>query len=243
MCGRYALIRTTADLERDYEAQGADLGEWQPRGSVNITAHAPVLLEQADEHGELERALVRGRWRFVPQREEDFRPAPLINARLDKLQRWSGWRESYIGQRCGVPMSGYFEFIERLVEGRKVKQPYFISDPSGEPLLAAGLYSEATDPKSGFAGLGFTIITTDGVDAAGEIHDRMPVFLPADVIDDWLALGEWDTSTRREWKEALGSMSAPIAARLKAHPTSRALNNTRTVDVHNLSLVEPVDLD
>ncbi|MDN5669899.1 MAG: SOS response-associated peptidase [Renibacterium salmoninarum] len=230
------------DLVGAFDARAVDVGEWRPKGSVNITSMPPVLFEQLSAGGEIERVVTRARWRFVPEREEDFRAPPLTNARLDKITRWSGWKDSFARHRLIVPMTGYYEFVEMVIDGKKVKQPYFIHDPDGEILLAAGLYNVGHDPKADYTGLGFTIITTDGVDAAGEVHDRMPVFLPPDAVDDWLQPGDWDVKARKAWKERLGTISVPVSRRLVAHPTSRALNNTRTVRVDDLSLMDPIEL-
>lgn len=70
----------------------------------------------------------------------------------------------------------------------------------------------------------------------------MPVFLPPDAVDDWLQPGDWDVKVRKAWKERLGTISVPVSRRLVAHPTSRALNNTRTVRVEDLSLMDPIEL-
>ena len=52
----------------------------------------------------------------------------------------------------------------------------------------------------------------------------------------------WGGKARKAWKERLGTISVPVSRRLVAHPTSRALNNTRTVRVDDLSLMDPIEL-
>lgn len=244
MCGRYAITTGIQDIVAAGDARIPEWGSrWRPKASVNPASTAPVLLETLTDAGEIDRRLELGRWRFVPEHNRDARPQPLINARLDKLQAWSGWRASYADHRLVVPMSGYYEFVATEVDGNTVKQPYFIHDPNAQVIWAAGLYSRRPDGKTGYEGLGYTIITTQGVDQAGDVHDRMPVFLPPDAVGQWLQPGHWDAAMRKEWQTHLADISGPISKNLRTYPTSRALNNTRTVNVHDLSLVEPVDLD
>lgn len=65
------------------------------------------------------------------------------------------------------------------------KDPWFIHATG--PLLAAGLW-EDTSPLLPDGNLGtFTIITGDSSGVSADIHDRMPVWLQAGQIDQWLA--------------------------------------------------------
>jgi len=93
------------------------------------------------------------------------------NARLETAADRPAWREAYAGARLVLPLA-------RFVEGRA-----WFADPSGAPLAVAGLYRRATGTPARRA----TMLTrpADGVVAA--YHERMPVILPADLIDAWLA--------------------------------------------------------
>lgn len=110
------------------------------------------------------------------------KPLSLINARLDKVAASPVYRGAFKHRHCLVPMAGYFEW--KVEDGKK--QPYFLYLPD-ETLWAAGIWEpRADDPERAPEG-SFSIITTDAVDAAAEIHDRMPVFVPADLASEWLA--------------------------------------------------------
>jgi putative SOS response-associated peptidase YedK len=52
--------------------------------------------------------------------------------------------------------------------------------------MFAGLYESWRDPKTEEWTRTFTILTTDANDVVAPVHDRMPVILPADVVDDWI---------------------------------------------------------
>lgn len=57
------------------------------------------------------------------------------------------------------------------------KQPYYLhSADENELLPAAGLFEFSKDTTDQWQ-MTFTVLTRTGVDAAGEVHDRMPVFL------------------------------------------------------------------
>ena len=57
----------------------------------------------------------------------------------------------------------------------------------GQPLFAfAGLW-ERWKPAAGEPVETFTIVTTDANEQVARIHDRMPVILPMDALDTWLA--------------------------------------------------------
>lgn len=124
-------------------------------------------------------------------------------------------------------MSGYFEWIEPRP---KFKVPIFIHDPESPLLLAAGLWS-ADDT--------FTVITTEGKDAAGEVHDRMPLFLDPGMVDAWLnpeALESKDSSALlRDVKDGADA----LAGGLQTYEVSRELNNVRTAPREDPRLLEP----
>jgi putative SOS response-associated peptidase YedK len=87
-----------------------------------------------------------------------------------------------------VPASGYYEWATELGEYPR-KQPIFISPKEGRFLAFAGIYnfwrSTAGDRQS------VAIITRDAVHDLAKVHNRMPLFLPADRWSRWLDL---DTS-------------------------------------------------
>ncbi|MGW6229466.1 SOS response-associated peptidase, partial [Cellulosimicrobium cellulans] len=75
--------------------------------------------------------------------------------------------------------------------GKVPKQPYWIAPGDGESAAFAGLYefwrdrTKADDDPDRWL-VSTTIITTDAAPYLAEIHDRMPLALPADAWDAWL---------------------------------------------------------
>ncbi|WP_376775766.1 SOS response-associated peptidase family protein [Kitasatospora gansuensis] len=77
----------------------------------------------------------------------------------------------------------------------------------------------------------FTILTTEAVDAAGRIHDRMPVTLHPDALDTWLDPETTDPGHLRDL------IHAP-AADLTVRPVVTTVNNVRSDGPQLLTEVE-----
>ena len=103
-------------------------------------------------------------------------------------------------------------------------------------LVMAGIYEiwrhPHSDPSDDSAWLRTcSVITTQATDAAGHIHDRMPMVITRDAIDAWL--DPTITNPRR----ALELLKVTDAAALEAYAVSTDVNS---VDNNNPSLVEPL---
>lgn len=86
----------------------------------------------------------------------------------------------------------------------------------------------------------FTIITRTGEDAAGEVHDRMPVFLTPASWNTWLAPEKLEKDQFGDVLDLLDVESRAVAPTLRTRPVSRAVNNVRTLDRRDAGLIEAV---
>ena len=113
---------------------------------------------------------------------------PMINARAETLTTKPSFRSAAVRRRCLVPANGYFEWQAGVGSGGK--QPWFLSEGEGDPVMAfAGIYEAWRDPDGGEDSpwlLTCAIITRSAPDALGEIHDRSPVVVPPGLWDAWL---------------------------------------------------------
>lgn len=91
--------------------------------------------------------------------------------------------------------------------------------------------------------MSFTVITREARDAGGEVHDRMPAFLTDDAIGAWLVPGKLDAEEKVPLLDRLGKVSTEIAGQLVTRAVDRQVNNVRTLDRQDPSLVEPVGTD
>lgn len=242
MCGRFALDEHINTLIEEFVATGGDYREWVPAYSIAPTNSAPIVRERVDGEREVIRSLNLARWGIRPGWAKAGGPAP-INARMETLATNGMFRNAFASQRCLVPMSGYFEWTDEPGG----KQPHYIHGPGHKgtgTLAAAGLYAARKEGEEWK--LTFTIATREAADASGHVHDRMPVFLQRDTWADWLNPAKAGTPGAPE-AAALQSMmdesSLAVAATMRTHPVDRKLNNTRTVDRSDASLIEPASAE
>ena len=70
----------------------------------------------------------------------------------------------------------------------------------------------------------------------------LPVFLTTDAVDAWLSPVPLDTPQRvDETLDLLRAASDDVAATIDSYRVDRKVNNTRTVDPHDPSLIRPID--
>lgn len=234
MCGRFALDDHINTLIEDFVATGGDYNEWVPSFSIAPTNRAPIVRERADDDGHPVRTMDLASWGLRPSWAKPGGPAP-INARMETLASNGMFRGAFAGQRCLVPMSGYFEWSEEPTG----KQPHYIHGE--ETLAAAGLYAARKDGDDWI--LSFTIATREARDASGDVHDRMPVFLERATWADWLnptKAGSPGSPAPEDLQALMDESSRAVAATLRSHRVDRKLNNTRTVDRTDPSLIEPL---
>ncbi|MBD8078055.1 SOS response-associated peptidase [Cellulosimicrobium arenosum] len=208
MCGRYASFRDAQDLADEFAvAEIADDARLLPP-SWNLAPTDPVRIvveRAAKDTGEVRRSLRVARWGLVPSwSKSPAGGARMINARAETILDKPAFAKPFGVRRCLVPADGYYEW-RPLPDGaspvgspapatgrrKPPKQPYFIAPDDGGGAAFAGLYefwrdrTRADDDPERWL-VSTTIITTDAAPCLAEIHDRMPLALPARTWDDWL---------------------------------------------------------
>ena len=111
---------------------------------------------------------------------------PIVNARVETAPRKPLWKEAWAKHRCIIPASWYFEWEHLISPSGKPKtgDRYLIQPRGLEVCYMAGLYrlEEFRDLKYPV----FAILTRAPSPELSWIHDRMPVILPAERIDEWI---------------------------------------------------------
>jgi putative SOS response-associated peptidase YedK len=218
MCGRFALKSPPAKL---IERFGLDeCADFAPRYNIPPGTDIPVIRRSPEG----KRVLHLLRWGLVPHWAKD--PSignKLSNARGESVAEKPSFRDAFRRRRCLIPADGFYEW---KTEG-KVKQPYFISLKSGEPLAMGGLWESWRRPDGEILRTA-CIITTGPNDVMEPIHDRMPVILRAESWQAWLEAPV----------EAIQPLVIPYDAdAMQAWPVDRRVS--RTVD-DDAGLIEPV---
>ena len=98
-----------------------------------------------------------------------------MGARAETVASKPSFRHAFKGQRCLIPMNGYYEWHQE--EGGK--QPYYVRAEEGL-LWAAGLWDTGLDRLSA------TIVTTAATEEMEWLHHRLPRFLAAEEMRTWL---------------------------------------------------------
>jgi len=101
----------------------------------------------------------------------------IINARSETIRTKSTFSKHLETGRCVVPAGEFFEW-EKTDSG-KIK--HYAKDRDGNLLFMAGLYRDHNNERE------FVIITKEASGEIAKIHDRMPVILRTEQLEDWLS--------------------------------------------------------
>ncbi|MGI3783284.1 MAG: SOS response-associated peptidase [Janthinobacterium lividum] len=211
MCGRYAVSARPERLADQFDV--IDIFEGLPEPDYNVapTVSVPAVLERtvktattgsadAPVPGAVRRRLAPLTWGLVPSWAKDRSiGSRLINARVETVAEKPAFRKAFAARRCLLPADGFYEWYTPdghdsdtpQRRGKVRKQPFFLHRRDGGLLVMAGLYEIWRDPaldrEDDAAWLRTcTVITTEATDAAGHIHDRMPMVVRPDAVDAWL---------------------------------------------------------
>ncbi|OFW62377.1 MAG: hypothetical protein A2Y74_07260 [Actinobacteria bacterium RBG_13_63_9] len=218
MCGRFTLTRQDrVELARELGVPADQIAESEYRPRYNIAPanrHWVMRMEHED------RELVPARWGLINHWAKDPKIGyRQINARAETLDKRPAFRDAFRKRRCAVPADGFFEWA-----GPKgARQPIWFHRPDGGLILFAGL-GESWQPTPGEWELTFTIITTAANATLEPVHDRMPVILPQETVDEWLY-------PRQENLAALSTLLVPARDDLLVGtPVSPRVNSVRNDD-------------
>jgi len=211
MCGRYALHASPDVIALQFGLEAAPA--LAPR--YNICPGGDVLAVRADKSGARRAGLLR--WGLIPHWAKD----PAIGHRLANAR---GFRDAFLGWRCLVPASGYYEWQSVA----RARQPWYLR-PLGTPLFGlAGLTSLWQGPAGPVRSV--ALITTAANALSARIHDRMPLIIAPEDYATWLAPG----GDAAELKPLVRPYPAE---RMSAHAVSPRVNAPENDDA---ALVEPL---
>jgi putative SOS response-associated peptidase YedK len=245
MCGRYATSASPQHLMEEFEVDDMFDGLPGPDYNVAPTVAVPAIFERrAKGTGDVRRRLAPLVWGLVPSWAKDPSiGSRMINARLETVAEKPAFRRAFSARRCLLPADGFYEWYvaepgasTARGKGKPLKQPFFIHRADGGLLVMAGIYEiwrhPHSDPSDDSAWLRTcSVITTQATDAAGHIHDRMPMVITREAIEDWLDPMITDPG------RALELLAVTEAAALAAYAVSTDVNS---VENNNPSLIEPL---
>jgi putative SOS response-associated peptidase YedK len=247
MCGRYASARKAEDIAETFGIRPERI-DGSLAADYNVAPTKPVYAVVArvprDEDTDAPvRQLRVARWGLVPSWAKDPSiGSRLINARVETADEKPAFRRAFAVRRCLLPADGYYEWWAATgLDGKPVKQPFFIRPRDGSVLAMAGLYEFWRDPRRESDDedawiFSVTVMTTSAEDSLGHVHDRMPLMVDPAGWGAWLDPGRDDPASVRELL---------VPARpglLEAYPVSRAVNDVRNEGAHLLDPIPAEDL-
>jgi len=220
MCGRFAL-HANPDIVALQFALGI-VPDFKAR--YDITPSSNILIVREDR--EQGRVADKYRWGLIPGWAKD--PSignKLANARGETVAEKPSFRAAFKRWRCLVPADGFYEW--KTVAGKKY--PYYIR-PVGDELFGfAGITELWNGPEGPVRTV--SLITTAPNEVMREIHDRMPVIVPAEDYAAWLDPGNVDVETLKTF------VCSYPAERMRAHPVNTRVNAPKNDDE---TLIAPI---
>jgi putative SOS response-associated peptidase YedK len=210
VCARTSLskknLREVAD-ELEAEFSEEDSHVYRPRNNATPSDTLWIL-----RHGADRRVVAPAIWGYRAKGR------PLINVRGESVGAGS-FREAFASRRCGVVADGFYEWD-------KQHEPTWFHRADGGLIVLGGLYQIDTvvggPPR-------FTIVTTRPNRLVATVHDRMPLLVPPDRIDDWLT---------EEAPRVVDLIASAPEDALIATPVSTRVNSVRNDDPECLLPVE-----
>lgn len=164
MCGRYYVDDEMArEIEKFVRETQVQLKK-ESAGDICPAQKAAVLTKKGRSLG-----LETMKWGF-PQYQ---RKGLLINARAETVLERKMFRESVLHRRCIIPARHFYEW-----DRDKNKASFYRKD--GGVLYMAGFYNYFQDENR------FIIITTQANASVEKVHDRMPLVLEKDELENWV---------------------------------------------------------
>jgi putative SOS response-associated peptidase YedK len=224
MCGRFVIAKELNHVVQLFEIDEVIGG--QPSQSFNVAPTHQVSMFVDLSEPSPERQLHSARWGLVPSWAKAIEGnSPLINARIESVLEKPSFRDSVQSKRCAIPASGYFEW--QTTDGSKT--PFYVHPTEPGMLAFAGIYSwwrnpalEKTDPDRWV--LSVSLLTKDSASKLAHIHDRNPVLLSMDALDNWL---DADFEVSDESLGWIAGESDSVVSELEFYAVDRAVGSVR----------------
>lgn len=217
MCGRVIvdydeLIPAAADTV---------LAEWitaAPAGATSSWNLKPTqdLPVAYTDHKTGEKRFETAYWSLVPVWSKELKTKfPTFNARSETVTEKASFKTSVKHRRCAIPVSGFYEWTG----DKSARVPHAIFGPQ-KLLTLAGLMSWWHEPGAGDDTgwhLTTTVLTRASAGVMAGLHDRMPVFLADEFVNDWI---DPEFPGDQAFVDAVSAAAVPLADDLFEYPVA-----------------------
>ena len=179
MCGRYYLENTIEMVPFiEKMMQSPLVRKWndttgvKTSGEIAPTDVVPVIAPNRSG----KQSVFPMKWGYQGQQKL------LINARVETAAEKPTFRDDWKNHRCIVPASYYLEWEHLPLNNGKTKtgDKYAIQPKGSSVTWLCGLYRFEKEMPV------FVILTRDADEEIRFIHDRMPLIMPDELVDDWI---------------------------------------------------------
>lgn len=225
MCGRFTLKTPAAKLAEFFVVPS--FPTLSPR--YNIAPTQLVVCVRAVAGG-TDREAGALKWGLIPSWAKDPSiGSRMINARSETAAEKPSFRAAFKKRRCVIPADGFYEWKKAA---DRTRQPWYIHLPDDEPFGFAGLWESWKVRGTDEVIESCTILTTQASEDLQELHERMPVILPAEAQAAWLS----SAASAGQ----LQSLMVPLpAGTLQRHPVATLVNK---VAHDQPDCTEPIEL-
>lgn len=243
MCGRYASTKAATDIADEFHAvdathestlpvPGADFNVAPTKPVLSVVTRHPRDDEGRPDPSRTRRSVRVMRWGLVPSWAKDPSTGTrMINARSESAVEKPAFRKALASRRCLLPADGWYEWRR----AGKSKQPYFMTGTDGASLAMAGLWEFWRPADGGDPLVTAAVLTTAAIGPLADIHDRMPLLVPAAHWSTWL---DPDLGPDAESLAALLHPDTAMVDALELRPVSPKVNNVRNGGPELLDRVE-----
>ncbi len=217
VCGRFTNAQSRYDLARAFRVDETTKEELPASWNVAPTENVYAVTTSRPRRTRRLRTL---RWGLVPSWAKDPSTGnKMINARAETVSTKPAYRKALVTRRCLIPADGFYEW-KRAARAGKTTQPFYVHSVDGNLLAFAGLWETWSDAER-HPLYSCSILTTRANKTMSEVHNRMPVILPPDDWDEWLA------PERLEDKELRRLLSPAPKELLLLDPISAKVNDAK----------------
>jgi len=164
MCGRYTLYSDieNTEIKKMVEDINRKYNVQIGMGDIFPSDIAPIIKGNTKE-----RELTVMQWGY----HNPFKKGLIINARSETVMEKKMFRGDFETRRCLIPTAGFYEWD-------KQKNQFLFN--SHHVLYLWGIYKPFEGKNN------YVILTKGSNQTVSEIHDRIPVIIPAGMLDHWL---------------------------------------------------------
>lgn len=249
------MARAIGDLMAATGADQVHFEQLHPDYNVAPTKDVPVVVEHRhdphDDASRWQRHLYLARWGLVPGWAKDLSFGQrTFNARSETVVEKPSFRAAIKTRRAAIPVDGYYEWLAPQTKGER-KQPYYVRPKDGSMIFFAGLYEWWRDPKGPPDApwvLSTTMLTGPSPQVAakpdilgqlGQLHDRLPLPLSRNMMDEWLSAGEVTKAEAAHLVDAVVADAFDVATEWEMYPVSPAVGSVRNNGPELLAPYDP----